>query len=238
MFEKVAEALTTELKTLTSNRSDCLCFSLALLRFCRLRQLDARPLVVRGVAIDPAGASLLGEILPVHTAVQLAIRCPSAEAVALVNNERVEFTSSLPDRIESDELVFAFKTLGISHGDEYVDGAWIKGTGWIGHLVIIIKDLLVDLCAEQFGKPEYNIIPNRSYLVTATTGGFLDGSEWLHTTKAGPLLLYKAHPTEQTFTKSNAWTNPAYRTKIYDIAARVAKAFEPLPDQAMHECIS
>lgn len=208
----------------------CLPYSRALLDFFEARGKTAVPLVVRCVVFGRLDPATLWNQLDVRGMIKTVIHGPAANASIVT-----KFTPE--GSTEFEELTVPYRTLGFPHSGANGNntlGNYEDGT-WLGHLVVLADNTVIDLTIGQLNSEEYAILLDPPYVTIEADELFLSGKAPLIGQQDGILVCYYAFPDERTHEKSDSWTKLEFREQLRTVGERVAKSFEGNSDDEFHK---
>lgn len=221
MFEELAKIFSNEMLSLSKGDLHCLPYSRALLDFFEARGIAAAPLVVRGVAFGRLEYAALWRNLDIPKMVEAAMTGPRANAGMVVKY--------MPeDGTELKDLTVRYRTIGLPHseGNENKTLGNYEGGGWLGHLVVVADNTVIDLTIGQLNDKKFGINFNPPYVTIEADKKFLSGKSLLMGEQDGMLLSYFAFPNERTYEASDSWKKPTFRQQLKAVANRVVNLFE------------
>ena len=132
------------------------------------------------------------------------------------------------DGTELKKLTVPYRTIGLPHsegeGDKtlgnYQDGAWL------GHLVVVADNTVIDLTIGQLNDKTFGINFNPPYVTVEADDKFLAGKSLLIGEQDGMIVCYFSFPNERTYEASDSWKKPELRQQLKNVADRVVKLFE------------
>lgn len=228
MFEELAEKLSDEMLSLSNGSLHCLPYSRALLDVFEAQGKCASPLVVRGVVFGrPESGDIWKQLgLPkIKKLIKAALESPRANAGIVL-----EFTPE--GSTQTNTITVPFRTIGFPHSEGDGDktlGNYENGQ-WLGHLVVVADNTVIDLTIGQLNNNEtfaINFVP--PYVIIEADDNFLAGKSPLIGEQDGMLVAYFAFPTERTYQNSESWNKPDLRQQLKCVADRVAKLFADKP---------
>jgi hypothetical protein len=233
MFEKLADIFSKEILPLSKGQLNCLPYSRALLDFFELRGKSATPLVVRCVVLGRTNPIiewwLNTDIL--LKAISIAKDAPKANAIIKLPL-RKQFSTS------AKTVEIPYRTLGFSHTEESGNktlGSY-EGGAWLGHLVVVCENSLIDLTVGQLNDPLFSIDITPPYVTMEVDDDFLTGRRPSICVDAtnGTVAAYFAFPDERTYETSYSWTNKEFRKQLQEVAKNVTASFKGQPDTSFH----
>ena len=221
MFEELAKTFSEQMLGLSKGKLHCLPYSRALLDFFEARGTAATPLVVRGVVFGRLEPSALWQKLDIPKMANAAITGPRANAGLVV-----EYATEVG--AEPKKLTVPYRTIGLPHsegdGDKTLGN--YQGGAWLGHLVVVADNTLIDLTIGQLNDKTFGISFNPTYVTVETDEKFLAGKSLLIGEQDGSVVCYCAFPNERTYEASDSWKKPELRQQLKIVADRVVKLFE------------
>ena len=236
--EHLARVFGAEMLTVSKGALHCLPYCRALVHLFNMRNITARPLVVRCVVFNPQGAK------HIESGLDIDVLCAQIVAGPYANGSIVQSTTD-PTRKPlfhrnihnevSGRMVIPYRTIGFPASAD--DGARELGSydsttgGWLGHLVVVANETLIDMTIGQINADAYDINFAELYLTATITPGFLSGSAWLPVKRDGMLVCYQAYPDESTYLSSDSWRSNAKKKsaasdlqdRLRQLATTVAK---------------
>ena len=231
MFEILAETFSKTMIKLSKGELNCLPYSRSLLDFFELRGKIAKPLVVRCVVFGRPSP-----MIEWWKQVDLAKVIGGTVNGSLANG-KMAIRLSQDGVTSSQEITVPFRTLGYPHSQD----AGIKTLGnyengrWLGHLVVVCDNTVIDLTIGQLNNPKFAIDLAPPYLTFEADEDFLNGRCAFVSIQNGCVLAYSAFPDERSHEQSGSWTNKKFGKQLNEIAQDVVRAFEGKPDADFHK---
>jgi hypothetical protein len=229
MFEKIAISLLNEIHEDSGGTLQCLPYSRAMLDAFAILGKTAIPLVVRGVVFGRQEDSSIFRRDEMQRLIDAALKAPNANG--WIDVEQVTNTGR-------NLLRLHYRTIGLSHekgnGDKTLGNYDAEGK-WLGHLVVIVDNTLIDLTIGQLNDSRFNIDFNPPALAAPVMESFLNGTQPLTFILNGMLVYYRAYPNERTHEASRSWTDEAFREELKAAGMRTAAHFEGKPGSELHQ---
>lgn len=229
MFEKITISLLNEIHEDSGGSLQCLPYSRAMLDAFAVLNKTGLPLVVRGVVFGRQEDLSIFRRKEMQDLINAALRGPNATGWLDV---------AVESRGERQILRLPYKTIGLPHengtGDKTL-GNYDADGKWLGHLVVIVENTLIDPTIGQLNDTRSNIDFNPPALTSPVTESFLRGDEPLKFIYDGMFVYYMAYPEERTFETSKSWTDQGFRTQLEAAGKRAAAHYEGKPESALHQ---
>jgi len=228
MFEKLTLQLLTESHEESGGSSQCLPLSRALLDAFQELGLTASPLVVRGVVFGKQKDPSIFKKVEVQQLVQTAFKGPVA-------NGWIDL--DVTDNGERNTVRLHYRTIGQPHdgapGDKTL-GNYDSIGNWLGHLVVVSGDVLIDPSIGQLNDERSTISFIPPALTVSVTNDFLSGQVPVVFIIDGMLVAYFAFPDERTYETSRSWSHSEFRAQLKAIGERTAAHFVGKPETELH----
>ena len=232
MFENLAEAISSAMRPLSNGHLHCIPYSRALLDFFELRGKTATPLVVRCVILGrPTPATQWWNPNTLQKVITYAREAPHA-------NDTIEVALPQQGAMPPPKIKVPYRTLGFAHSHDSGDhtlGGYENGA-WLGHLVVVCENTVIDLTIGQLNDTKFAIDITPPYITIEADVPFLTGKAPVVGIRTdGSAIAYFAFPDERTYEKSDSWVNVDFRKQLHEVAQDVVIQFGGKSDEALHQ---
>jgi hypothetical protein len=230
MFENLLNQLLIENQQESGGLLYCLPLSRALLDALEVLDVEAKPLVIRGVVFGRPEVSGFFGNANVFQLVKAAFHGPTA-------NNWMDVVPKSEESVDGKSVRLYFRTIGQPHaggpGDK-TPGNYDKDGNWLGHLAVVANGSLIDPSIGQLNRSDYQIHFDPPTLTVPVSDDFLDGKEPMVFSADEMLVAYFAYPDEITFETSRSWTDPEFRAQLKRLGERTAEPFKGRPESELH----
>lgn len=239
MFDNLLSTFNEAMLPLSKGHLHCLPYCRALLDFFVQRGGNrGEPLAVQCVVFGADARQRIAEHWNFIEACEAALLADFSNGFLLKEIESdTPVRSERKPSVNEKTIALPYRTIGVANPGEAGEGQFgdFDSDGWLGHLVVIVDQTLLDPTIGQIWSDPHGIQFDVPYLSAPITDEFLRGDAWMIVEAGDTTVCYKAHPSMKAFVTSDSWTKVDFRDQLRNVGKAVAKLFKGKPKDELHQ---